>query len=163
MKLTTNQIIDLFKALSELKGVPHVVTGDNGQRQVVHDPYPMSNKARWNAAKNRDILKRLCAAHDEVMMENKADIDKVRRDLMTAAKAENDAAKKAAMMAEMRETLNDKTEEINDKIRKLGSDEQEVAGILLIPAAGLVPKGTNLSPTIIGDLMPLLEGEPDFS
>ncbi len=163
MKLTTNQVIDLFRALSELKGQPVSVTNEAGQKQLIYEPYPMSNKARWNAAKNRDILKRLCAAHDEVMMENKAELDKVRRELMEAAKKEADPAKKAEKLAEMRDVLNEKTEEINDKIRKLSFEEQDVAGILTIPAKDLCPKGTNLSPVIVGELMPLLEGEPDFS
>lgn len=152
MKLTTNSIIVLFQALEALRGEPTVVINQRGQKEVVYQPYDMGPKFKWNAAKNRSILRRHVDAHDEQVMEFRLGLQKKQRELAT----KNDDPK--ANVAELQRL----TAEVNDEISKLAKLEIDVEGLLFLPATGLNIKTSKIPPTVIEELMPLIEGEPEF-
>lgn len=161
MKLTLNQTIELFTALSALRGEPTVSTNERGQREVVYVPFPLSEKVKWNAAKNRQILKRLVAAHDETLQDRKATINAQKKELLRAARAEEDPKVQAKKVQEAQNAIQDLVDEANEANRKLGKEEAEVEGLLMMPAKGFCLKTSNLPPPVLGDLMPLIEGEPE--
>jgi hypothetical protein len=162
MKLTTNQIIDLFKALTELRGSPSIIEGPNGKPEVVPIPYPMSEKAKWNAAKNRTILKRLVVAHDEMNQDRMAELNAFKKAQRETWKSEQDPAVKAQKIAEAKERVQDEVDRLNAAAIAVGRESQEVEGLLLIPAAGLCLKTSPIPPTIVSELMLLIDGDPDF-
>lgn len=163
MKLTTNQIIDLFNALSALRGEPTISINERGQKETVYVPYPLSDKVKWNAAKNRGILKRLVVAHDELMMDAKAEINAFKKDQIRAARTEQDPKVLAEKMQAAQDAIQDKVDVANEQARVIGRQEQEVDSILLLPANGFCLKTSNIPPTILGELMPLIDGEPEFA
>jgi hypothetical protein len=152
MKLKTVEIIALFQALSELKGKPTVVPQANGQVAVVHEPYDLGPKFTWNAAKNRAILRRHVEAHDEQVMDFSLKLRASKRK-MAAAK---DSPK------EQQEQLQREIDDANTELRKLAQDTFDVEGLLKLPASGLNLKTSGIPPTLIEELMPLIEGEPDL-
>jgi hypothetical protein len=152
MKLTTNDIIVLFQALTELRGAPNVVINERGQKQVVYEPYDMGPKFKWNAAKNRSILRRHVDANDEQVMDFRRGLQKLQREL--AARNDDPKANQLAIQQE--------TAKVNDEISKLAKEEIEVEGLLLLPATGLNIKTSKIPPTVIEELMPLIDGVPDF-
>ena len=150
-KLTTNQIISLFNALSELRGIPSAVPDGRGGTAVVFEPYDLGPKFIWNAAKDRNILRRHIEDHDEQVREFKVGLNKLRREL--AASKDNPEENKQRLLEE--------TERVNDEIRKLSKAEIEVDGLLKLPASGLNLRTSKVPPPLIEELMPLIEGEPD--
>lgn len=150
MKLTTKQIIDLGNALVNLNGHQEVVE-QNGRRTAITVPYDLSVKARWNAGKNLSILKRLADAHTEI-------VNGYRRDLNLFKKNQDKSRDAKDLAAE----FSAEVERSNEAIRLLGAEGNDVEGLLKIPADGLNLKASPIPPEIIAELMPLLDGEPQF-
>ena len=148
MKLSTRQIIALFRALSDLKGAPTVARDGS----IVYEPYDMGPKFKWNAAKDRNILRRFVEAHDEQVMEFQQELRALKKGF--AAAADNPA--------ENQRKLVDETDRVNEEIRSLAKEEIDVEGLLFLPASGLNIKTTKIPATVIEELMLLIEGEPDF-
>lgn len=161
MKLTTNQIIDLFKALCELRGAPQAGNGRPGAEPILV-PYPMSDKARWNAAKDRTILKRLVIAHDEMNQDAMAELTAFKKTQRETVKPDDDPKVRSAKMEAAQRAIQVRVDEMNVGAVNVGRIEQEVDGLLLIPASGLCPRGSPIPPTLISELMPLIDGEPEF-
>lgn len=148
MKLSTRTIIKLFKALSDLRGAPTVARDGS----IVYEPYDMGPKFKWNSSKDRNVLRRHVEAHDEQVM-----------DFQLALRAlKKKFAEATDNPAENNRKLVEETDRINEEIRKLSKEEIEVEGLLFLPASGLNIKTTKIPPTVIEELMDLIEGEPDF-
>ncbi len=152
MKLQTKDIIALFQALTDLRGSPTIIVNSRGVKEVVNEPYDLGPKFKWNAAKNRNILRRFVEQHDEAVMEFRAELTKIRRELAASKDSPQDNA--VRLQVEM--------DRINEEIRTLSKGEEEVPGLLMMPATGLNLKTSRIPPTVIEELMPLIEGEPDF-
>jgi hypothetical protein len=150
MKLTTNQIIVLFKALSALNGAPRVVTVD-GRERVVEEPYNLSPKARWNAAKNRGVLKRFVDTHDDVALGYQQGLRAFRKQLNPSDDAKENARK-----------LSEEVERVNELLMTLSKEVHDVDGLRAISATGLNLKESPIPVAVIDDLMPLIDGDPDF-
>lgn len=162
MKLTTNQIIDLFKALTELRGVPTPIEGQNGKPEVVFTPYPMSEKVKWNASKNRAILKRIVVAHDEITQDAHTELVAFKRSQRNDVDTEVDPKVRADKLKKAQQIVQDRVDELNRDMVKIGRAEQEIEGLLLMPAKGFCLKTSAIPPTVISELMALIDGEPDF-
>ena len=152
MELTTNEIIILFSALNELRGAPTIVINNRGQKEVVYEPYEMGPRFKWNAAKDRRILRRFVDDNDEQVMEFRLGLQKLQRELA----ASKDDPKANALKIQQETAL------VNDKIAKLAKEKIDVPGLLLLPASGLNLKTSRIPPTVIEELMILIEGEPDL-
>lgn len=161
MKLTTNKIIDLFKALTELRGAP-TLYGKGENQQVIHTPYPLSEKVKWNAAKNRAILKRLVVASDELQQDAMTDLNLFKRQQREGFASESDPKAKAEKMMKAREIVQEKIDEMNAEALKIGRMEQDVEGLLLMPAKGFCLKTSSLPPTVLSELLELIDGDPEF-
>lgn len=148
MKLSTRQIIALFRALSDLNGAPTVARDGS----VVREPYDMGPKFKWNAAKDRNILRGFVEAHDEQVMEFQLELRGLKKSF----------AERADNPAENQRKLVDETDRVNEEIRKLAKEEIDVEGLLFLPASGLNIKTTRIPPTVIEELMTLIEGDPEF-
>lgn len=161
MKLTRSQIIDLFNALTALRGEPTPSMDERGKPTTIYVPYPLSDRVRWCAAENRHILKKHVIAHEEVMQDKKIEIDAFKKKAIREAKHE-DPKVQSAKMQEAQEAIQDLVDGANQSAREAGREEIDVTGLRLMPAKGFFRKGSNLPPTIIGDLMVLIDGEPHF-
>lgn len=150
MKLTTNQIISLFKALSALNGAPRVVLVD-GREKVVEEPYALSPKVRWNAAKNRGVLRRIVETHDEVVLGYKNGLRAFRQKLDPSADQKENQRK-----------FQEEVDRVNAEMEKLAKEEHEVDGLRTLTATGLNLKESPIPVAVVDDLMPLIDGDPDF-
>ena len=150
MKLKTKEVISLFQALTALNGAQRVVDVD-GQKKVVEEPYALSPKARWNAAKNRNTLRRIVDARDEVAMGYQKGLRAFRATLNPSDDAKENAKK-----------FKDEVERVNELLRELAEEEQDVQGLRTISATGLNLKESPIPPSVIDDLMPRIDGDPDF-
>lgn len=150
MQLTTKEILGLTNAHLALNGYPQVVE-QQGRPKEVMIPYDLSPKARWNVAKNLSILRRLAEAHDEV-------VTAYRREMLQFGKKQDKSANLKTNEAEM----NAEVERINNLIREVNTQVNEVSGLLKIPVEGLNLKASPIPPEAIAILMPLLDGEPKF-
>lgn len=162
MKLTTNQVIDLFKALTELRGVPTPIEMPDGKTEIVFTPYPLSDRVKWCAAQNRSILKRLVVAHDEIMQDAKHDLNAFKKSQRENVDSEPDAKVKAEKLKKAQQIVQDRVDELNADMVKIGRTEQDVSGLRLMPAKGFCLKTSPIPPTIISELLVLIEGEPYF-
>lgn len=163
MEFTTTEITDLYKGLSDLRGEPVASSGERGQPEIVYVPYQLGEKAIWNAAKNRSILKRFVIAHDEVKMDMKAEIDLFKKTLLREARSEQDEKQRGLKMQAAQDAIQDKVDEMNTKLRKISKEKQVVDGLLFIPAKELFLKSSKIPPPIVSELMPLIDGEPEFA
>ena len=150
MKLKTKEIIAIFQALTALNGAQRVIDVD-GRRKVVEEPYALSPKARWNAAKNRNILRRIVDVRDDVAMGYQRGLRSFRAALNPSDDAKENAKK-----------LQEEVDRINELLRELAEEEQDVQGLRTISATGLNLKESPIPPSVIDDLMPLIDGDPDF-
>lgn len=163
MKLTTNQIIDLFKAHDELRGAKTVVIGDDGKKRVVAaEPYPMSEKVKWNAAKNRTILKRFVVANDELNQDALAVLQAAKNAQTLTFRDEKDPKVKAEKQATAMAAVQAVVDQMNAEALKIGRLVQDVEGLLTMPASGFCLKTSAIDPVILSELMVLIDGEPDF-
>lgn len=152
MKLKNREIMALYAALTELRGAPTVVINSRGQKEALYEPYDMGPKFKWNAAKDRNILRRIAEAHEEQVMEFQLELRKIRRELAAAKDDPQENQRK----------LQAETDRVNDELRRLANTEEEVDGLLMLPASGLSIKTSKIPPTLIDELMVLIDGEPDF-
>lgn len=150
MKLTTNQVISLFKALSALNGAAKVVNVD-GRQRVVEEAYALSPKTRWNAAKNRGILKSIVETNDEVAMGYQKELRAFRQKLNPSDDPKENARK-----------LQDEVDRINELMLSLSREVHDVEGLRTLTATGLNLKESPIPVAVIDDLMPLIDGDPDF-
>lgn len=161
MKLTNQQIKEQFEALTRLlDGRPRAVLID-GKQQIINEPYSLSAKARWNAAKNRSILRRLKETIDEQFESSVRDLRTFRSRLpIPIPTAPEDQIK--SMAADNQAKLEAETDRVNVEFGELLHCDNEVEGLLKIPAAGLGDVQKNAYGAFLDPLMPLLDGEPDF-
>ncbi|MDQ5978466.1 MAG: hypothetical protein QG602_1440 [Verrucomicrobiota bacterium] len=150
MKLKTKAIIVLFQALSSLNGASRVVEID-GRKKVIEEPYALSPKVRWNAAKNRSILRRIVDVRDEVAMGYQKELRAFRAKLNPSDDPKENARK-----------FQDEVERINGLLADLAEDEHDVEGLRKLSATGLNLKESPIPPSVIDELMPLIDGDPDF-
>lgn len=163
MKLTLNQVIELFTALTALRGEPSISVNDRGQKETIYIPYPLSDRAKWCAAQNRHILKKYVLAHDETLQDRKNAINSFKKTKLREVRQEEDPKAQAKKMQEVQDAIQDKVDEANESSRAMGREEVDVAGLRLIPAKGFNLKTSSIPPTIISDLMPLIDVEPHFA
>ena len=161
MKLSNQQIKDLFEAHTRLlDGRPRLVTTD-GKQQVVSEPYGLSQKVRWNAAKNRAILRRITEVIDE---EYNATARRLRTFQAMMPTPNPDLGKEhieAEALANGKK-MQIETDRENVEFGKLLDAEEEVTGLLKLPVAGLGDLKKNPYGAFLEVLLPLIEGEPDF-
>jgi hypothetical protein len=150
MNLTTKQILDLANAHLSLNGYQQVVD-QNGKTTAVAIPYDLSPKARWNAAKNLSILKRLAEAHVDVVSSYNREAANFRR---KQDKSADPKANAEAFQAEL--------DRVNNLIRELSGSDNDIDGLLKIPAEGFNLKASPIPPETLATLMPLIDGEPKF-
>ena len=150
MKLKTKEIIVLFQALSALGGTSRAVEID-GRRRVVDEPYMLSPKVRWNAAKNRNVLRRIVDLRDEVAMDYQKGLRAFRAKLNPSDDPKENQRK-----------LQDEVDRVNEKMEGLANEEHDVQGLRMLTATGLNLKESPIPPSVIDDLMPLIDGDPDF-
>lgn len=162
MKLTLNQILDLYNALTALRGEPSISVNERGQKETIYLPYPLSDRVKWCAAHNRGILKKYVIAHDETLQDRKAEINAFKKTEMRRVRGIEDPKEQEKAMKVSMDAIQDVIDEANESNRKIGREEAVIEGLRLMPAKGFRLKTSNLPPTIIADLMPLIEGEPNF-
>lgn len=160
-KFTLNQILDLYQALTDLRGSP-IVVKENGQAQVVYEPYPLSDKARWNAGKNRAILKRYVQAHEELVQDDHAILAGLKRTKRAEWISEKDVKERNEKREAASQAIQEAVDEMNVKTTQRGRVVEEVDGLLTIPAEGLCLKSSKIPPSVISELMVLIDGEPKF-
>lgn len=162
MKLTLNQVIDLFNALTALRGEPTVSVNERGQKETIFLPYPLSDRVKWCAAHNRQILKKFVVAHDEILEDRKAEINAFKKGELRRVRAIEDPKEQEKQMKVAMDAIQDKVDEANESNRKIGRDEIVVEGLRMMPAKGFRLKNSNIPPTVVGELMLLIDGEPVF-
>lgn len=150
MKLKTKEVITLFQALTALNGAPRVVEVD-GRQKVVEEPYALSPKTRWNAAKNRNILRRIVDVRDDVALGYQANL----RAFRTAQNPSDDPKENARK-------FKDEVDNVNAKLVELANEVHDVEGLRTLTATGLNLKESPIPPSVLDDLMPLIDGDPDF-
>lgn len=162
MKLTLNQVIDLFNAHDALRGEPTVSVNERGAKETIYVPYPLSDRVKWCAAHNRQILKKFVVAHDETLQDRKAEINAFKKNQLRTVNAIEDPKEREAKMKIALDAIQDKVDEANASNRVVGREIVEVEGLRTMPAKGFRLKTSNIPPTIISDLMILIDGEPHF-
>lgn len=162
MKLTTNQIIDLFKALTELRGVPTPIEGERGKTEIVFTPYPLSDRVKWAAANNRSILKKIVVAHDEVTQDAHAELTAFKKSQRENIDNEPDQKVRAEKIKKAQQIVQDRVDELNADMVKIGRHEQTVEGLRMMPAKGFCLKTSPLPPPILSELLALIDGVPYF-
>lgn len=150
MKLKIKDVIVIFQALTALGGAPRVVEVD-GRKKVIEEPYALSPRARWNAAKNRNILRRIVDVRDDTAMEFQKELRAFQAKLNPSDDPKENQRK-----------LQEKIADVNAKLADLANDVVEVEGLRTITATGLNLKESPIPPSVIDDLMVLIDGDPDF-
>lgn len=150
MKLKMKEIIVLFQALTALNGASRVVKVD-GRDKVIEEPYALSPKFRWNASKNRNILRQLVDIRDEVAMGLQKGLRAFRAKLNPSDDPKENQRK-----------LQDEIDRVNDQLAALSNEEHEVEGLRTLTATGLNLKESPIPPSVIDELMTLIDGDPDF-
>jgi hypothetical protein len=150
MKFTTSKIVRLFQAFTALDGAPRVVT-INGQDKVVEEPYDLHAQARWNAIINRNKLRPFVEAHEDAVRSYRKSIAafKVKQDPAADPKVNTRA-------------LAEEVTKVNDAIEELGNTEQDVEGLRKLKANGLNLRTSPIPVSVIEELLPLIDGDPDF-
>lgn len=150
MKLDTANALLLLAAINTLDGSQKVVAGPNGRPSVVVEPYDLSDKVKWNLAKNRRKLREL-----EEM------VDEERRRLITELKAFTGMLDRDADAKENDARTAAKEAELDARLQAFLKQENEI-DLLKIPAVGLKLKANRIMPSTIERLMDLIDGEPQF-
>lgn len=150
MKLTTAAALQLLAAINTLDGSQRVVQGPNGRPAVIVEPYDLSDKVKWNLAKNRRKLREL-----EEM------VDEERRRLITELKAFSGLLDRDADAKENEARTAAKEAELDARLAAFLKQENDVE-LLKIPAVGLKLKANRIMPSTIAQIMDLIDGEPQF-
>jgi hypothetical protein len=141
----------LLKGLKALGGYRRAVKLKD-REEVVDQPYDLTVKARWNAAKNIEILQRHIATSDKVALSIQRDAQAFRKALEVDGKIPKE--REVEFQTELKR--------VNARFEELAAAEIEVDGLLKIPARGLNLKTSPIPPAAIADIMLLLDGEPDL-
>lgn len=150
MKLTTAAALKLLSAINTLDGALKVVPGPNGKPSVVIEPYDLSDKVKWNTAKNRRKLREL----EEMVSEE-------RNSLITELKAFSGLLDRDADVKENEARTAAKEAELDARLAAFLKEENEI-DLLKIPAVGLKLKINRIMPSSIEQIMDLIDGEPQF-
>lgn len=150
MKLKIKEVISLYQAHQALNGAQRVIEVE-GRKKVIEEPYALSPKTRWNAARNYSLLKRFVDDRDRVAVGYQAELRAFRAKLNPSDDPKENQRK---MQLEV--------ERVNGLMTELAEKTEDVEGLRQITATGLNLKESPIPPSVIADLMPLIDGDPDF-
>lgn len=150
MKLKVHQCISLFRALTALDGAPRVVDID-GRRRVVEEPFELSPKVRWNSVINRNKLRSIVESHEDFVRSKQKSIRAFKAQQVPSDNPKENAQK-----------LQEFVDSTNEEIQTVEKSEVEVAGLRTLVATGFNLKVSQIPVSVLEELMPLIDGDPDF-
>lgn len=141
MTLKLKEISELHAALLSLDGYDRIARGAEGQPdQIVHEPYQLGGKVRWNVAKNSGILKQLMDAYNV---------------------ARNDLVKELSKDGKsIPATDTDALAKFTEEHQKIFEIDHEVSGLLKFNEADLNLDKNPIPPSVLVALMPLIVATP---
>jgi hypothetical protein len=150
LKLSTKRIIEIANALNALGGYQQIVI-QQGNRIPVTIPYDLTMRVRWAAAKNLAELRVIAEAHSYIVGQLRKEINAFKRGLDPAADPKENNRK-----------IQDKVDEVNQKVDAASEEVHTVEKVQMMPAEGFNLKTSPIPPEVLTELMPLIEGEPNF-
>lgn len=149
------QSLAALETLSQLHPVP--VNGEVPKDGVAKAPLELSDKARWNLAKNVKLLREDVRQFEERREE-------IRKAVILDAFGDAGLPPKESWTDEIKAKIAAVEASYVSRVHALEETEIEVDGLRKLPYAGLnVSRNRNFPQAVLPDLLDLIDGEPEES